>query len=636
MKISYKHIVKKISSNPSIEELSEKLFQLGHEHEIYNDIFDFEFTPNRGDCLSTKGILRDLKLFYKLNENSEIYKENINPLKLQFINNAVHDCQKISFLKIEIEAIPSKYEVSLENYFSDLDIKRNNFFTDISNYISYETGQPTHCYDADAMTSSIKLDYNSKKARFNTLLDQNIEINKNELVFLNEDDEIINLAGIIGGKLTACSTGTKSVIVECAHFNPEVILGKSVKYDIKSEAAHKFERNTDLLCHEYVLRRFLKVVENHTRIKKVEIFTESFLDTKPRTIPLNIEKINNILGTSIDKNQTIKFLSRLGFDENDNYLTIPSFRNDIYNDNDIAEEIARAIGYNNIKNKSINILIHNQENHCKKELLIKNLLIENGFYEVINNPFTSESSTGTIKVDNPLDSKKNFIRTNLKQSLINNLLYNERRQQDSIKLFEISNVYTKNNFENKRVIGIIASGRVGKNYKDFSKKIDNEYLLSVFKNNISNIDLNFQEIQRAELETKIKNHISYLELNINSMHIIEDELKEKKNIQNFKKYSPISGFPSSTRDLSFSIKNPMMVEVLEDLILDQENPLLKEIFVFDYFKNIKSEEVKIGFRLVFQSLNTTITDDEVEIILSDIIKKSLLVESVSIPGLKNI
>ena len=77
MKISYKHIVKKISSNPSIEELSEKLFQLGHEHEIYNAIFDFEFTPNRGDCLSTKGILRDLKLFYKLNENSEIYKENI-------------------------------------------------------------------------------------------------------------------------------------------------------------------------------------------------------------------------------------------------------------------------------------------------------------------------------------------------------------------------------------------------------------------------------------------------------------------------------------------------------------------------------------------------------------------------------
>ena len=137
MKIFYKHLINNIISKPSLSDLSEKLFQLGHEHEISNNILDFEFTPNRGDCLSLRGLLRDLKQYYDVTEE-EIYKEKIKPYSLEFSNNAKNHCKSISFLKIEISEIPSTYHGPLKNYFDDLNVNKNNFFTDVSNFISYE------------------------------------------------------------------------------------------------------------------------------------------------------------------------------------------------------------------------------------------------------------------------------------------------------------------------------------------------------------------------------------------------------------------------------------------------------------------------------------------------------------------
>ena len=143
--------------------------------------------------------------------------------------------------------------------------------------------------------------------------------------------------------------------------------------------------------------------------------------------------------------------------------------------NDLAEEVARAIGYDNIPAQDIHIANSSATSNNKNiENLIKNSLYKEGFHEVINNPFESACSKKSIQVDNPLDSNKKFLRSNLKNSLINNLLYNEKRQHESIKLFEISDIYEKSNdgIAKKRIMGIIASGRVANNYKDFQSKIN--------------------------------------------------------------------------------------------------------------------------------------------------------------------
>ena len=120
MKISYKHLSQRLLSSPDIDELSERLFHLGHEHEICDQIFDLEITPNRGDCLSLDGLLRDLGLFYDYQENNKIFEEIIDPLEFEFINNAPNQCKKISFLKIAIDEIPDSYKGFMKSYYDDL------------------------------------------------------------------------------------------------------------------------------------------------------------------------------------------------------------------------------------------------------------------------------------------------------------------------------------------------------------------------------------------------------------------------------------------------------------------------------------------------------------------------------------
>ena len=642
MKIAYEHLIKFIPSRPSIENISEKFFQLGHEHEIQNNIFDMELTPNRGDCLSINGLLRDLSVFYEVTPNNEIYTDDIKSLDINFINNSQEACPSISFLKIKIQGEVSAYKGIFQDYFDDLDINKNNFFTDISNYISYETGQPTHCYDAEKVTSLISLETSVEEYEFKTLLDKTIKLEDENLVFV-QNDEVINLAGVMGGSGTACSKDTKSVIVECAYFNPENVIGQSIKYDIKSDAAHKFERGVDPLCHEKVLRRFLKIVDEHATIKNVEIFKRDYISHNSTEIPFSIERINNILGLSCNSEELQDYLTKLGFNIDKNKIIAPSYRSDIKTENDIAEEVARVIGYNNIPTQPIKIPKLSNTSAKNLELLennIKTLLISEGFFEVINDPFVNHETNNSIKLDNPLDSGRKNLRINLEKSLIDNLLYNERRQQDSIKLFEITDVYyiDKKELKSKRKLGIICSGRVGKNYQDFSRKIDNKYLTNILEKFNKKISFNPHLINRDELETKLNDKIIYLEIDLYELENYDFDILDKEkfilNKNNFKKYIPISSFPSSVRDLSFAVADKEKYHDLQNLLLDYKDILIKEIFVFDFYHNENKDEIKIGFRFVFQSNSSTITEGEVNKIMNEIIEKALSIPSVEIPGLK--
>jgi phenylalanyl-tRNA synthetase beta chain len=170
--------------------------------------------------------------------------------------------------------------------------------------------------------------------------------------FFSINDEVVNLAGVVGGKSTACTLETKTVLVECAFFEPEAIIGKSLKYDIQSEASHKFERFVDPESHDYVIRRFVNIVSEHANIKDMSFISYEHKKKQAIKIPVNIDKINKILGTDITEDQYVNYLSKLGFIINDNLINVPSYRNDISSQNDLSEEVARVIGYDNItKNK---------------------------------------------------------------------------------------------------------------------------------------------------------------------------------------------------------------------------------------------------------------------------------------------
>lgn len=632
MKINYQDLLNFLSEKPSIEDLSQKLFQLGHEHEINDNIFDMELTPNRGDCLSLIGLSRDLAVFFGKSNPIDIFSGDIEPLEINFENLSPKDCPKISFLEIEIENSKVEYKPYLENYFNTIGGNKTNLFTDISNYISYELGQPTHCFEKESIKTKLTFENKECNTTFKTLLGTEVALKNRNCVF-TIDDQVISLAGVMGGESTACSLETKKVLVECAYFNPESIIGKSIKYNLVSDAAYKFERGVDIASQEMVLRRFAKIVQDHAKIKSIRF--KSFVEDHKQypSIPIDVNKINKILGTSLRNDEYLTYLKGLGFDISDE-IRVPSHRHDIETINDLAEEIARVIGYNNIKSTPIN-LKKTSNNQSDKIAKLESFLVENGFYEVINFPFTLNNEKESINIDNPLDSNRNNFRVSLKNSLIENLLFNERRQKDSIRLFEISDIYTKDKeIKQQKKLGLITSGRQGHNYNDFSKKLDRNYLNNLLNESHDEDIFEIVEISRNSLNTKKKDKIFYVEIPLEDIPLsFFSKLSTQQKVVNFINYKPISEYPVSSRDFSFVIEDVNVVYKIIDMLENISDEIIKDSFLFDFYKDDKRKIIKLGYRFIFQSHLMTLSDSEINKKVNEILSPILEFDGISIPGM---
>ena len=635
MKISYKHLSRHLINEVSIETISDMLFQLGHENEVQGNILDIEFTPNRGDCLSILGLARDLNALTPSHQELEIFNGELNPLKLGFTNIATNACNKISFLYLEVDQINNNYEDYLENYFSDLNINKNNLFTDVSNYVSYELGQPSHAYDFEKIVGEIKLKFLEDNIEFQTLLGKKINLQKGDLIFA-DDNEVINLAGLMGSQGTSCSQETKKVLIEFAFFQPDSLMGKSVKYDLNSDAAYKFERYVDPNLQEKSIRRFIQIISNHADISDMKMFSETFLDSPQRLIKFDARKINHILGTNISNQEIKEYLGKLSLEIADESIQIPSFRNDLETENDIAEEIARVVGYDNIIPSKLKI----NENYIGShnlEKYVSDFLRKKGLNEVINSQFSGINEKNCIVVDNPLDSNRKYIRTNLKDSLLENLTFNEKRQKDSIKLFEISDIYLSDGsgqIEKKKMLGIIASGRIGYNRRDFSKKINKNFIQNIFCDFDEKLVDEILKIARNNVDSKSKDEIFYLEVELSRLAPYFKDYELSNETNKFVKYSDISEFPSSTRDLSVLVGRIEDIEKVSKIIDDHNASILVDRFLFDFYENKEKNQIKVAYRLIFQSKENTLSDKDVDKEMNKMVLKIIEIKNASVPGFK--
>jgi len=214
-------------------------------------------------------------------------------------------------------------------------------------------------------------------------------------------------------------------------------------------------------------------------------------------------------------------------------------------------------------------------------------------------------------------------------------LYNERRQKDSIKLFEIADIYTKKNeVKQEKHLGIIISGRLGANFKEFSSKLDYKYLNQLLNTSSENANFQINEISRNNLDTKKKDKIFYVEIAINDIpnNFFLNLSADKQDI-NFISYEPISDFPSSSRDFSFSITDLSLVNEVINSLDNVSDEIIKDVFMFDFYKNERTDSVKLGYRFIFQSQNKTLSDEEINKKVQDIINPIIELDGVSIPGM---
>ncbi|MEC7186267.1 MAG: phenylalanine--tRNA ligase subunit beta [Bacteroidota bacterium] len=637
--------------------------------EIFNiqsdKILEIGLTPNRCDAMSHYGVARDLKAFLDhkaIKSNLSLPSINsFSPVNIdKEININVEDSDKCPFysgLVIKNINVDSSSQ-EIQNKLKSIGLKPINSIVDITNYVMHEIGQPLHAFDLNKI-ENITVKSLKSGTKFKTLDKNEIRLNNEDLMICSNSEPLC-LAGIYGGINSGVSESTNSLFLESAIFDSVTIRKSSKRHQLFTDASYRYERGVDPDKVIYSLKRAaLLIKEINPECHISEIFVEDNLKKEVKDIYLRYDRIEKISGQIIDKEVVIQILTSLDFEikghsDDGINLIAPDYRHDVYREIDVIEEILRVFGFDNIDiddKISMSIPNNSDNKNFKIESIISNQLVGIGFNEIINNSICSPSTNEKFKEDSvELLNPQGIELSNLRQSLIPNLLetvnHNINRQNNDLKLFEIGNVYSvvNNDFNEMKRILISVVGSVFKEnwmikYQEnnfFYLKGVIEKLLAII--NVENIkyEVTDDEIYDyklnilkgkliigsiGEIKSNYANNFS-IDQKINICSLYLDLLKpsSEKVI-----YQEISKFPSSRRDLSMILDENVSFQDIKNLSYKEENKILKEINLFDEYKDKKIGKGKKSFAIsfTFNDSKKTLTDqviDKIMIRLSEKIK----------------
>ena len=635
-----------------------KVFSLENDN-----ILEIGLTPNRSDAMSHYGVARDLKAFYDFKSiKSKLILPSVNNFESVKLDEnfkiTIEDIDKCPFYSgliiKNIKVGPSSKE--LQNKLKSIGLKPINNIVDITNFVMHEIGQPLHAFDLDKL-ESINVKSLKSGAKFKTLDESLIELDKEDLMICSSNKPLC-LAGIYGGYESGVSDSTTNLFLESAIFDPVTIRKSSKRHQLFTDASYRYERGVDPEKVIYALKRAaILIKEDNPNSSVSDILAEDNLKLKTKDIYLRYNKIDSVTGQNIDKDVITQILSSLDFEiknHNEEGLNIvaPNYRNDVYREIDVIEEILRVYGFNNIPvNSKISMIIPEiGKNKINKiEYLISNNLIGIGFNEIINNsicsPDTNEKfKKQVVKLLNPQGIELSNLRASLIPNALETIKHNYNRQNKNLKLFEIGNTYSLDNetyIENKR-LNIAVTGKIfDENWISNYSKNNFYYLKGVTKNLLTQLNiLNIRyEISNDELfEYKLdvysnKKHIGFigeiisdytqefsLEQKIHILNLDLDQIKLKPlNI----KHQELSKFPSSRRDLSMILNDDVSFESIEELAFKLENKILLDVNLFDEYKgkNIEDNKKSLAVSFTFNDSKKTLTDKVIDKIMEKLTEK---------------
>lgn len=635
--------------------------------EVFNlendNILEIGLTPNRSDAMSHYGVARDLKAFYDFKSiKSKLILPSVNNFESVKLDEnfkiTIEDIDKCPFYSgliiKNIKVGPSSKE--LQNKLKSIGLKPINNIVDITNFVMHEIGQPLHAFDLDKL-ESINVKSLKSGAKFKTLDESIIELDKEDLMICSSNKPLC-LAGIYGGHESGVSDSTTNLFLESAIFDPVTIRKSSKRHQLFTDASYRYERGVDPEKVIYALKRAAILInEDNPNSSVSDILVEDNLKLKTKDIYLRYNKIDSVTGQNIDKDVITQILSSLDFEiknHNEEGLNIvaPKYRNDVYREIDVIEEILRVYGFNNIPvNSKISMIIPEiGKNKINKiESLISNNLIGIGFNEIINNsicsPDTNEKfKKQVVRLLNPQGIELSNLRASLIPSALETIKHNYNRQNKNLKLFEIGNTYSLDNetyIENKR-LNIAVTGKIfDENWISKYSKNSFYYLKGVTENlltqlNISNIRYEISNDKLFEYKLDIysyKKHIGFigeiisdytqefsLEQKIHILNLDLDQIKLKPlNI----KHQELSKFPSSRRDLSMILNDDISFESIKDLAFKLENKILLDVNLFDEYKgkNIEDNKKSFAVSFTFNDSKKTLTDKVIDKIMEKLTEK---------------
>lgn len=610
------------------------------------DVINVSVTPNRGDLLSHYGIARELAAL-----QGDILKE---PGLSLLSGSAARD--KIS-VDIKAPKACSKYIVS---YFTNCAILESSYriqrqlyllgqrplnnVVDVTNYVMTVLGQPLHAFDKNKLKDNLIIVRFASSGEKLLLLDgQEIKLKDTDLV-IADSQKPIALAGIMGGKDSAISENTTDVILEAAHFNPQVIRSTSKRLHITTDASYRFERFVDYNLPDSSSSLAAKMITQETSgIIAGQISVNKAVSKLPNIV-YKIDESNLLIGENIDRSEHTNILTNLGCkvhkDTPNIYaITPPSWRHDLNISEDLTEEVARVYGLNNISKKPISLKTTSNKDIIEIKIqALKDMLAKNGLNEVVNSSFITHKDAiffksfgiASIHILNPVSPENSWFRPLLTPNLLHNISKNQH-EAERFPVFEIGNVaYFKNDQLNENTSLAVAIFPFNMNDTSFLKMLQ-EFLGASFEckpepnllsDNFTLIYVNSKPVgyvsdlsDTAKKQWKIKVPTMVLEISIESLL---SNIKTKKVDLGYPKqaiiYKPLSKFPRVVRDINFigQINEDKFLGFITD-IKGQED--LENVSILSIYNGITT------IRFTFRSFEKTLTDAEISQNISNLTKR---------------
>lgn len=626
----------------------------------YKDpIFDVTLTPNLGHCRSIIGVCRELKRYcdgelilpqIKLEKSTG---KDISDL-VSVTNDAPDKCKQYAarlITGLEIKPSPSWMKDLLEK----AGITPINNVVDITNYVQHELGQPLHAFDYSKLKDKHIVIRESKEEELITLDGKKRRLDSGHIV-ITASDTPIALGGIMGGMDSSVTDSTHTVLLEAAEFCPSAIRKSSRQLKLRSDASSRFENQIDsgglLFALDYAAFLMQEIAGGSTTQGTIHESAQPF---RPSFQTVRLSRVNKILGTKLSLNEVESFLISLGFtattDGEDLFqLKTPSWRNDIKEEIDVIEEIARVYGYNNIFTPHPKHITSTVPHHplYLLEQLLRNKLASLGLQEFLTCSLISKElcdlniSHGLFEVHpaEVLHAKsvdQSFLRPSLLPGLLTSMLHNKNNSTSNIAAFEVGKIYSSVNekFTENSSLGILLSGNTAPHH--FSADdiaFDFFHLKGILENLFDALLIKDFKVIKSNHKTfhpGVQADISVNGIIIATFGKVHPEITSKMKLPEetyfaeacvfhleklrtkHTSYKKIPTLPSTFRDVTFTMKKDKELGEIFSLLEKAPFPELKESSLRNiYIEDKKTSKTKnVTFRFLYRDDFNTLDDDRI-------------------------
>ena len=625
---------------------------------IGNDdtVVDFEITNNRPDCYSILGLAREAAAAFNkpMRHHDPVVR-----------GGAAGELSELLEVEVPAEDLCRRYTARmvrnvkiapspkwLRQRLRANGVRPINNIVDITNYVMLEYGQPMHAFDYRYVGSGKIVVRRSEPGEALTTLDGNVRTLTPGMLVIADETKPIGLAGIMGGENSEIMDDTVDVVFESANFNGTSIRQTALALGMRTEASGKFEKNIDPLLTLPAVDRACELVELLGAGEVMDGVIDVLNDIpEPRTIELEPDRINALLGTDISEADMVEYLRRLEIPVEGHEIRVPSWRPDLVGMADIAEEVGRLFGYNNIPTTTFRgaATEGGYTEAMKLENRAGSLCRSLGYSEILTYSFVSpsifdqirlpedSSLRNAMRIQNPLGEDASIMRTVALPSMLAILARNNAYHNDAVKLYELAKVYLPKPGqtlpdEPKHLV----LGTYGEHEDFFKMKGEIEAFLRGMnvpearytaekhdptfhpgrcaRVSVGGVDLGcFGQIHPLVARSYgIDGEIFAAELNFTAL--LSLQLPEKT-------YTPLPKYPAVTRDIAVVCGEAVTVAALSDCIRAAGGKLLRSVELFDIYrgKGIASGSKSAAFRLTLRADDRTLTDADSDGVVSAVL-----------------